>query len=129
MSDTDEDDDGFDDEPVALTAKAQIAELDLSWVRVEGRYEELDARMRPEGEPVYSGHVVIRMDDGTPILLEPVWEPEAIRSQAEREALRGRRVVVVGVLFAEAPPNPSNPGMSNLLLPCLSGIRELQALE
>ena len=92
-------------------------------VRLVGRYTPLDVRRRRTPPPVYRGHVTVRLDDGTAVLLEPSWRPEAIRPPDELARYKDRPVVVVGTILPRAPQSPD--GTASLLMPCLTDIESI----
>ena len=112
----------------SITQGNQIEPHDLKDVRLIGDYQEIDVRMLREGPSVHAGHVAIALEDGVRVLLEPVWEPLALRPAAERKRFAGVRVAVVGLLFAEAPPDLHHPQTANLLMPCISDIRSIEMI-
>jgi hypothetical protein len=94
---------------------------------VEGRYQQIDVRMRIKGDPVYLGHAAVMLEDGTEVTLEPVWAEEAIRPRAEIERCEGHRVRVVGTVHEEAP-DPPEPAAS-LIGPCIRPVEAVEPLD
>ena len=84
----------------------------------------LPAKHAADEAPVYDGHAVIILEDGTRVLLEPINSPNAIRSEDEVSRFAGRMVVVTGVLTKLPPEDPSHP--QDLMMPCLSKIEEVR---
>jgi hypothetical protein len=80
--------------------------------------------MRRTGNPVFKGHAVVVMQDGTEVHLEPSWAPEAIRPAREIERFDGRLVKVTGTVHVTGPepPEPS----AHLVAPT---IRPVEAIE
>lgn len=105
-----------------LERTEEIAEHEGDTVWVRGQYELIDVRMRASGPPRYGGHVALRLDDGGQVLLEPIWDGDAIRAESERQCFAGKRVRVRGVIWSVAP---ELPGTSNLRMPCLSPVERI----
>lgn len=101
----------------------ELLSADGRVVDVEARYVEVDARMRPVGEPVLAGHVDLVLADGAALMLEPHWSEEARRPAAEREQWRGASVRVQGTMHAVCP-EPEIP-VAARVGPCLRGARVL----
>jgi D-alanyl-D-alanine carboxypeptidase len=108
-----------------ISRREDIAAHDRQATRVVGRYTQFDARMNPRPPPRYAGHVVLVLDDGTKVLLYPVWHPQARRGDAEISRFEGQRVEVSGTLYAQAPE--SREDCANLRWPCLQDITAIQA--
>lgn len=106
-----------------VLGKADIEEYAVEQVRLVGRYTQIDARMRREATPVYNGNVALVLDDGTQVLLYPVWHVEAKRPADEIARYENQRVVVVGTIFPKAPASPDNA--ANLSLPCLTEVESI----
>lgn len=112
------------DYPTVISSD-QLMPNELETVRLIGDYEQMDVRMRTSDPPVYRGHAAIRLDDGTRILLEPIWDKNAIRTEEEIARFEGKRVAVVGMLFPVAPDNFDRVE-ANLRMPCLSDIESIE---
>ncbi|HVB97258.1 MAG TPA: hypothetical protein VNG11_05965 [Chloroflexota bacterium] len=110
-----------------VSREEDIAALDGQKVRVVGCYEQIDVRMNPKPPPRYSGHVSIKLDDGTKVLLYPVWDKRARRDQNEIAQCEGKQVEATGVLHATAPE--SDETVANLELPCLTGITSIHIVN
>jgi hypothetical protein len=104
--------------------KADIDTYALEMVRVIGRYIQIDVRQRQRHSPVYSGHVALVLGDGTNVLLNPIWESAAKRSPDEITRYEGKRVIVIGTIYPQAPSSPENE--ANVLMPCLTDIVSLE---
>jgi hypothetical protein len=96
-------------------------------VEVEGRYEQIDVRMRVKGDPVHLGHAAVMLDDGTEVTLEPVWAEEAIRPADEIARCEGHRVRVTGILHEEAPEPPEPT--ATLTSPCIRPVDAVEPLD
>jgi hypothetical protein len=94
---------------------------------VEGRYAQIDVRMRVKGDPVYRGHAAVMLDDGTEVTLEPVWAEQAIRPAEEISRCDGHRVRVTGTAHEQAP-EPPEPTAS-LVSPCISPVDAVAPLD
>lgn len=103
----------------------ELLSADGRVVEVEARYVEVDARMRPVGEPVLAGHVDLVLADGGALMLEPHWSAEARRPAAERDQWRGAAVRVQGTMHAVCP-EPEIP-VAARVGPCLRGVRVIGA--
>lgn len=108
-----------------ITTMAQIGEHAGERVRVVGRYTLQDVRKRRTPPAVYAGHATVRLSDGTAVLLEPAWAPEAIRPDDERQRHTNQMVAVVGLIFPRAPQSPD--GSASLLMPCMINIETISA--
>ena len=108
----------------AVESMDALADHPVEQVRLIGRYTQIDIRKRPNTSPVYAGHVAIVLDDGTEVLLYPVWHSEARRPADEITRFDKQRVVVVGTVYPEAP-NGSG-GAANLLLPCVTEVESIE---
>ena len=109
-----------------VSREEDIDALDGQEVRVIGGYAQIDVRMNPKPPPHYSGHVAITLDDGTRVLLYPVWDDRARRDQDEIAQSEGRRVEVTGTLHAVAPESEAE--VANLEMPCLTGITSVRVV-
>ena len=89
-------------------------------VQLIGLYQEVDVRMQKTDPPVLAGHVAILLDDKTSVFLGAAWSASAVRSAEERDELRGERVVVTGVVAAQAPPDPR--GGASIQSPCMISV-------
>ncbi|WP_425389060.1 hypothetical protein [Cylindrospermum stagnale] len=107
-----------------VVVKADIEENAVEQVRLVGRYVQIDVRQRPDSPPVYNGNVALVLEDGTEVLLYPVWHVEAKRPKEEISRFEQKQVTVVGTIFPKAPSNPSHA--ANFLMPCLT---EVQSIE
>ena len=95
-------------------------------VWVIGRYTLLENRSNAGIPPVQHGLAALIMADGTPVMLEPAWSPEAVRPDDERRRLTGKLVAASGKIL---PRPPSAPGdIADLQSPCLVDIRTLKEL-
>jgi hypothetical protein len=109
----------------AVSRGDQIEANDGARVRVIGKYVEIDARMRQPPPPRHVGHAAIELSDGATVSLLPMWDPDALRPQAEADAFRDKQVEVVGVLHAIAPAEPH--GGASPMNPALTQIEALRA--
>lgn len=114
------------EDPLVAT-KADVDRYDGDMVRVVGRYTEIDVRKAPTKTPAYDGHVAIELEDGTRVLLLPVWDQEAIRPPEEIAHCKDQQVVVEGTIAKTAPS--SRDGRANLLMPCLLFVLSVQLAE
>jgi len=89
-------------------------------VQVIGLYQEVDVRMKKTDPPVLAGHVAILLDDKTSVFLAAPWSSAAVRPAEERDELRDQRVVVTGVVAAQAPPDPR--GGASMQVPCMLSV-------
>ena len=97
-------------------------------VSVRGIYSLIDARKHaPDEKPVFDGHAVIILEDGTRVTLEPIDSPKAIRPDEEIHSYAGRMVVVTGVLTKLPPPQPDHP--QDVMMPCLANIEEVRVVS
>ena len=85
-------------------------------VLVHGTYTEVDMRKAPAGDPVYAGHAAVKLADDSLVMLAPPWHDDALRSQEERDNLRGKAVIAEGILQPVCPPDGT--GLA-LQVPCL----------
>ncbi|MBE9008711.1 hypothetical protein IQ250_00585 [Pseudanabaenaceae cyanobacterium LEGE 13415] len=108
--------------PLVVT-KADIEAHPVQQVRLVGQYVQIDVRKRPDSTPVYGGNVALVLEDGTKVLLYPIWHVAAKRSKAEIRQFENQRVVAVGTLFPQAPSSPEH--LANLLLPCLTEVQSI----
>ncbi len=109
----------------AITRGDQIKASDGARVRVIGTYVEIDARMAQRPPPRYVGHAAIKLADGATVSLLPVWDPDALRPEAEAAAFRDTQVEAVGILRATAPAEPH--GGASPIGPALTKIEALRA--
>ena len=107
-----------------VASEDDVAPHDQEEVRVVGRYEEVDVRMRPVPPPRYVGHAAIVLDDDTRVLLYPVWDPRARRGPDEIARFAGKRVEAIGTLHATAPQGQES--VANLELPCLTDVSSIR---
>ena len=114
--------DGADALP-EVTSLPALQERDGELVRLVGTYTEVDVRMMRRPPPRLDGHVAIVLKDGEHVSLLPVWDDGARRPQAEADALRGKTVTVVGVVYEEAPEHPS--GGASPMTPCIDEIKAI----
>lgn len=110
--------------PDAATSLDALSRVSGQRATVEGRYQQIDVRMRQKGDPVYAGHAAVILDDGTEVTLEPVWAAEAIRPAEEIERFDGQRVRVTGVVHEQAP-EPPEPTAS-LMSPCVHPVEAVE---
>lgn len=99
--------------------------FDGSSVSLVGIYMQHDVRkgLRRQGPVEFYGDVVIVLDDGTEVLLYPIWHKEKIRPSEEIEQFENEKVVVKGDVFAVAPSSEEN--LANLLMPCITDIKQI----
>ncbi len=83
---------------------------------VRGTYVEVDVRQNRSPPPVLEGHVAIRLDDGTLVMLSPYWHDDVIRPKTERDLMRDGEVIAEGIINMPCPPNPAG---ANLQIPCI----------
>jgi hypothetical protein len=110
-----------------VTDKNGIQQYEGKKVLLTGKYQQHDIRknkIRATSPPEYHGDVVIRLDDGTDVLLYPVWHAEKIRPDEEIIKYDNKRVIVHGRIFAIAPD--SRQGMANLLMPCITDVEGIE---
>jgi hypothetical protein len=112
--------------PEAATSLEAVKGASGQRAAVEGRYRQIDVRMRQKGDPVYAGHAAVMLDDGTEVTLEPVWAEEAIRPAEEIERYDGERVRVTGIVHEQAP-EPPEPAAS-LMSPCVHPVEAVEPL-
>ena len=114
------------DEPLPVVTSGEDVKPHVStYVTVEGVYEQQDVRMRPPTpEPLYEGHVALVLSDGARVYLYPQQQPEARRSEEERERLEHRTVRATGLLFARNP----GPGAA-IDAPCLADISSIEPVK
>jgi hypothetical protein len=94
-------------------------------VSVRGIYSLIDSGKHDADQPpVYDGHAVIILEDGTRVLLEPLGSPNSIRPEEEINRFAGRMVVVTGVLTKLPPPQPDHP--QDAVMPCITKIEEIR---
>ena len=86
---------------------------------VRGTYVEVDVRKAQTPPPVHAGHVAVRLDDGTLVMLGSLGGPNDTRTEKERKELADKEVIAQGILFQTCPPMA--PGAS-LQIPCLSPV-------
>ena len=86
---------------------------------VRGTYVEVDVRKAQTPPPVHAGHVAVRLDDGTLVMLGSLGGPNDTRTEKERKELADKEVIAQGILFQTCPP--MTPGAS-LQIPCLSPV-------
>jgi hypothetical protein len=111
-----------------VTTLEDIRNNNAALVKCMGRYRQHDVRKGARhagGAPQYHGHVVIQLEDGSVVMLYPIWHPESIRPQTEIEAFDGKLVTVTGRVFLEAPNVSEQQPAQNLMLPCLMDIAEI----
>lgn len=108
-----------DDVPVVTTSK-DIEDNEGELVHVVGMYRLMDVRKRADPPPVYKGHALVELEDGTRVCLMPPWSGDAIRPQEERDQYADQKVVVHGYIVGEAPPDPS--GGASIVMPCMARI-------
>ena len=108
-----------------ISTMAELANLDGQPVKLVGTYVLIDVRMRPKPPPRYRGHAAIDLEGGR-VFLEPIWAPEAIRPESERE-WNGQRVEVVG-RFHRVPPEPPKPA-AQLMVSCLRPVQSVTRVE
>jgi len=111
---------------VAVTSIEDVRRADGQRADVDGTYRQIDVRMRIKGDPVYAGHAAVMLDDGTEVILEPVWSEDAIRPADEISRCDGHRVRVTGTAHEQArePPEP----MASLMSPCISPVEKVELL-
>ena len=95
-------------------------------VRVIGRYAQVNVRKRQNLPPLYQGHTALQLEDGAAIFLYPGWHPNVSRPQSEIARYENQRVVVVGTVVPETPPDPSHPYAAALIGPCLISIDSIE---
>ncbi|MFZ6011721.1 MAG: hypothetical protein ACOYXT_15365 [Bacteroidota bacterium] len=93
-----------------------------------GYYRQHDVRKGRDrhGPEEYYGHVFIELQDGTTVMLYPIWHESCIRSNDEILAFEGKLVDVTGTIFLEAPNISTEFPAQNLMLPCLTEIVEIR---
>ena len=111
----------------SVTRGDQIAANDGARVRLRGTYVEIDARMAQRPPPRYVGHVAIELADGARVSLLPVWDPDALRPEAEVASWKDQAVEVIGVLRARAPAEPH--GGASPTNPAITGVEALRAAK
>ena len=107
-----------------ISRNEDIAAHDRQQSRVVGRYTQIDVRMNQHPPPRYTGHVAIELDDGTQVLLYPVWDPQAQREDVEITRFEGKRIEVTGKLYTRAPEN--RDGNANLRIPCIKDLTDIR---
>jgi hypothetical protein len=112
---------------MAVTSIEDLRRASGQRVDVEGRYRQIDVRMRIKGDPVYHGHVAVMLDDGTEVTLEPVWAEDAIRPPEEIARCDGHRVRVTGTAHEQAPEAPEPT--ASLISPCISPVEAVEAVD
>lgn len=110
-----------------VLSQEDIDENALEQVRLIGRYTQIDVRKRPSASPIYNGHVALLLDDGTEVLLYPIWHSEAKRSADEIAQYQNRKVIVIGTIFPKSPGSPDN--VANLVMPCLTEVKSIQLAQ
>jgi len=93
-------------------------------VRVIGKYTQIDARQRPSPPPQYKGIVAIILADDTPVFLQPMWHPDAIRPAEEIARYDNKKVVVVGKMVPKTPKSPEPQAM--IIAPCMIKIDSIE---
>ncbi|HEX9989537.1 MAG TPA: hypothetical protein VGE45_13800 [Chloroflexia bacterium] len=96
-------------------------------VRVVGRYTQIDVRKRSTPQPVYNGHASLVLEDGTTVLLEPIWSKASKRPRKEIKRYDGQIVGAVGIILPEAPDSPDEA--ANLMMPCLTNIQSISEVQ
>lgn len=86
-----------------ITSGDQIDAHDGQQVRLVGTYRVFDPRMRRRGPPRDDGFVVIALEDGVEVHLEPMWAEGGKRADDERSSLTGTVVTFEGSLAAIMP--------------------------
>jgi hypothetical protein len=112
------------EKPATCKTKVDTERLDGKKVLLVGTYRQIDVRMRRKPPPVYRGHVAIVLEDGTEVLLEPVWKKTAIRPPDEIARFDNKAVRVLGTIHKVAPECPEPT--ANLLLPCMTDIESIE---
>jgi hypothetical protein len=110
-----------------VTSLDELRRASGQGAEVEGRYAQIDVRMRIKGDPVYLGHAAVTLDDGTEVTLEPVWAEQAIRPADEIARCDGHRVRVTGTVHEETP-EPPEPTAS-FVSPCISPVDAVEPLD
>ena len=106
-----------------------IRQNDGSLVTCKGHYRQHDVRKGvrySRSTPSYHGHVLIQLEDGTGVMLYPIWHQESIRPQVEIDAFDGKLVTVTGWIYLTAPNMSKQQPAQNLMLPCLMDIEEIR---
>jgi len=89
-----------------------------------GTYHQFDMRMRPKPPAQYVGYVVLVLEDGNRMLLEPGWSKAAVRSAEERQRYDGHQVEIKGVVHLEMPE--SDEPAAHVMMPCISPVENIQ---
>lgn len=100
------------------------AEEEGKQVRLIGRYTQVDVSYIKQIPPAYEGHVAVELDDGTGILLYPMWHPLARRPADEITRYQDKRVVVIGRFVPRAPEPPEL--RASLIGPCMLTIDSIE---
>ncbi|PIE66436.1 MAG: hypothetical protein CSA24_00110 [Deltaproteobacteria bacterium] len=66
---------------------------------------------------------VVRLEDGTAVLIESLWDKSKRRDEATIKAYTGKRVAVTGMLHGEPPG-----AIANISEPCVSPVKSLDLL-
>lgn len=106
-----------------ISNSEDLKKSDMETSTLMGIYREFDARMKQMGAPVYSGYAAVELEDGTLVNLYPLWHKDALREEDERRKYVGKKVLVSGVVFYEAPEDPK--GGTSLLAPCIMEISSI----
>jgi hypothetical protein len=112
---------------MAVTSIDKLRQTSGRRAEVEGRYAQIDVRMRIKGDPVYLGHAAVMLDDGTEVTLEPVWAEHAIRPADEIARCDGHRVRVTGTAHEQAPEPPEPT--ATFAAPCISPVDSVEPLD
>lgn len=108
------------------TNMAEIRSLDGKQVSLIGAYRSAALHQGPKRMGVEALQAVIRLDDGTKVLLEPNWSPASRRGQSERDQFDNHRVAVEGTIHVECP-EPPEP-LAYITGPCVSPVLNISLL-
>lgn len=85
--------------------------------RVVGRYEMRDFHTKKGA--VFRTWPVVVLDDGTPVLIESLWDESTRHDDATIAAHQGKRVAVTGTLHGEPPGS-----IQNFATACVSPVED-----
>lgn len=89
--------------PIVRTT-ADVTRLAGQRVYVEGIYEQEDVRMMQVNPPtLFAGHVVLVLNDGCRVFVNPPAEPAALRSEQEIANFEHRPARALGVILPRIP--------------------------
>jgi len=88
--------------------------------RVVGRYELRDFHTK-KGK-VFRTWPVVVLEDGTPVLIESLWDESSRHDDATIAAHEGKRVAVTGTLLGEPPGS-----IQNFAMACVSPVEDFAA--